>query len=68
MINNDREAITQRNMGIGTKILVEFEKQLKEKQILEIILFTSRDDGTEGFYKKRGLKSYDGMVMMGKQL
>lgn len=57
-----------RSRGIGTKILVEFEKQLKEKQILEIILFTSRDDGTERFYQKRGLESYNGMVMMGKQL
>jgi len=57
-----------RNSGIGTKILTEFEKQLKEKQISEIILFTSRDDGTEGFYEKRGLKSYNGMFMMGKQL
>ncbi len=57
-----------RNRGIGTKMLEEFEKQLKEKEISEIILFTSRDDSTEDFYQKRGLESYNGMVMMGKQL
>ncbi len=57
-----------RNKGIGTKILTEFEKQLKDNQISEIILFTSREDGTEGFYNKRGFRSYNGMVMMGKEL
>jgi len=57
-----------RNRGIGIKIFEEFEKQLREKQITKIFLLTSRDDGTEGFYKKRGLESYDGMVVMGKQL
>lgn len=57
-----------RNRGIGTKILAEFEKQLKDRQISEIILFTSREDGTEGFYHKREFKSYNGMVMMGKEL
>ena len=56
------------NKGIGTKILFEFEKRLKNKGITEIVLFTSRDDGTEGFYSRRGLKSYNSMVMMGKQL
>lgn len=57
-----------RNKGLGTIILKEFEKRLKSKGITEIILFTSKEDGTEGFYHKRGLKSYNEMVMMGKQL
>lgn len=57
-----------RNNGIGTKILAEFEKELRNKGITEIVLFTSRNDGTEGFYHKRGLKSYNSMVMMGKDL
>ena len=57
-----------RNKGLGTNILIEFEKRLRDKKISEIVLFTSRDDGTEGFYHKRGLKSYNSMVMMGKQL
>jgi aminoglycoside 6'-N-acetyltransferase I len=57
-----------RKRGIGTQILKEFENRLKQKGVNEIILFTSRDDGTEGFYQKRGLKPYNGMVMMGKFL
>ncbi|MDD6793841.1 MAG: hypothetical protein PUE01_00265 [Clostridiaceae bacterium] len=42
--------------------------ELKNKGINEIVLFTSREDETEGFYHKRGLKSYNSMVMMGKEL
>jgi aminoglycoside 6'-N-acetyltransferase I len=57
-----------RNNGIGTILLKEFEKRLKNRGVTEIILFTSREDGTEGFYNKRGLKPYNGMVMMGKKL
>jgi N-acetylglutamate synthase-like GNAT family acetyltransferase len=57
-----------RNNGIGTVILKEFEKLLKIKGVKEIVLFTSREDGTEGFYSKRGLKSYNSMVVMGKEL
>ena len=61
-VNNE-----MRNRGIGTKIFEEFEKKLKEKYITKIFLFTSTSDRTEGFYKKRGLESYNGMVIMGKQ-
>lgn len=57
-----------RNKGIGTKILMEFEERLRNKGVTEVILFTSKSNGTEEFYEKRGLKPYDGMVMMGKQL
>ena len=57
-----------RSRGIGTRILDEFEKRLKDKGVKEIVLFTSRDDETKGFYEKRGLKLYESMVMMGKQL
>lgn len=57
-----------RNKGIGTRIFDEFEQRLKNNGITEIVLFTSRDDSTESFYIKRGLTSYNGMVMMGKQL
>ncbi|WP_411168513.1 GNAT family N-acetyltransferase [Clostridium sp. MB05] len=57
-----------RNNGIGTILLKEFENRLKNRGVTEIILFTSREDGTEGFYNNRGLKSYNGMVMMGKKL
>ncbi|OPD23915.1 GNAT family N-acetyltransferase [Clostridium botulinum] len=57
-----------RSKGFGTKIFEEFENRLKNREITEIILLTSRDDRTEGFYKKKGLKSYNEMVLMGKQI
>ncbi|EKO1914149.1 GNAT family N-acetyltransferase [Clostridium botulinum] len=57
-----------RSKGFGTKIFEEFENRLKNKGITEIILLTSRDDRTEGFYKKRGLQSCNEMVLMGKQI
>jgi predicted N-acetyltransferase YhbS len=57
-----------RGKGIGTRLFEEFERRLKNKGIDQIILFTSKGDETEGFYKKRGLCSYDAMVLMGKKL
>ncbi|KEI88947.1 acetyltransferase [Clostridium botulinum B2 433] len=57
-----------RSKGFGTKIFEEFENRLKNRGITEIILLTSRDDRTEGFYKKKGLRSYNEMVFMGKQI
>jgi len=32
-----------------------------------VILLTSKTDGTEGFYNKHEFKSFEGMVMMGKE-
>lgn len=57
-----------RGKGIGTKLFEEFELRLKNKGIDQIILFTSKGEETEGFYKKRGFCSYDDMVLMGKKL
>ena len=57
-----------RGKGIGSKIFAEFERRLQNKGVTEIVLFTSTDDGTKGFYEKRGLKTYNSMVMMGKEL
>ncbi|MFF5996061.1 GNAT family N-acetyltransferase [Lysinibacillus sp. KU-BSD001] len=54
--------------GLGTKILHEFESRLIRRGIREIILFTSREDRTEGYYHKRGFQSYNSMVMMGKNI
>lgn len=55
-----------RNLGIGSKLLEEFEGRLQEQGVNEVILLTSRSNGTEEFYKKRGLSTYLGMVVMGK--
>lgn len=60
--------IKLRGNGLGAQLIDEFTNRLKNKGIDEIILFTSRDDSTEGFYKKHGFKSFDSMVMMGKQI
>lgn len=57
-----------RNSGLGTIIITEFENRLKDRGIKEIVLLTSRGAGTEGFYNRRGFKSYEGMVMMGKEI
>lgn len=54
--------------GIESKLLEEFTTRLKTKGIDRIILFTSRTDGTEGFYKKHGFVSLESMVMMGKDI
>ena len=53
--------------GIGAKLLNEFTTRLKIKGIGRIVLLTARTDGTEGFYKKHGFESLEGVVMMGKE-
>ncbi len=60
--------IKLRGNGLGAQLIDEFTNRLKNKGIDEIILFTSIGDSTEGFYKKHGFKSFDSMVMMGKQI
>ena len=60
--------INIRGKGIGSEIIEEFTYRLKNRGINEIILFTSRTDGTEGFYNNRGFESFNSMVMMGKEI
>ena len=57
-----------RGNGIGTQIFAEFEKKLKEKQVSEIILFTSKGDFTEHFYHKQNMKSNPQMIFMHKKI
>ena len=57
-----------RGQGIGSEIFKEFEIRMKAEGIKEIILFTSKGDFTEHFYRKQGLESYSGLTFMGKQL
>lgn len=56
-----------RGQGIGTQILSDFEDRLRREGVKSVWLLTSRQDGTEGFYERRGLKPYKHMVMMGKR-
>jgi len=57
-----------RGQGLGTQIFSEFEKRLKEKQVEQMILFTSRGDFTEHFYHKQNMKSNPGMIFMEKRI
>ncbi|MGV3026977.1 N-acetyltransferase family protein [Clostridium thermobutyricum] len=57
-----------KGQGLGSKIFNEFEKRLYNKGINEIILFTCKSNETLEFYKKRGLKEYKNLVIMGKNL
>ena len=57
-----------RGKGMGSKLFEEFIKRLKSRGIDEVILLTSKTVGTEGFYKKHGFKSFEGIVMMGKEI
>lgn len=57
-----------RGKGVGAQLIEEFTQRLKNKGIDEIILLTSRGDVTEGFYKKHGFKSFEDMVIMGKEI
>lgn len=47
-----------RGNEIGIALLSQFQAQIKQPGVKEIILLTSRNDGTEGFYHKRGLQIY----------
>ena len=52
--------------GIGSLLMVEFEKRLAALGIDKVYLFTSKGARTEDFYKKRGFTTWDDMVLMGK--
>lgn len=54
--------------GVGSNLLEVFTKRLQEKGIDEVILLTTRDERTEGFYQRRGFKTAEDMVLMGKKL
>ena len=54
--------------GIGSSLMSELESHLKGMGIFKTYLITSRTDKTESYYQKRGFKSWNGMVLMGKDL
>jgi len=59
---------SRQGKGIGTLLIKELESRLNSKGVDRIYLFTSRGDKTEGYYKKRGYKSWDSLVIMGKYI
>ncbi|MDR1117383.1 MAG: GNAT family N-acetyltransferase [Oscillospiraceae bacterium] len=61
-------ALSLQGKGIGSLLIVEFEKRLKSMGIDKVYLFTSKGERTEDFYNKRGFKTWSGMVLMGKNI
>lgn len=57
-----------RSHGIGSQLLEELERRLKNMGVGSIYLFTSEGKGVDVFYQKRGYDTYSEMVMMGKKL
>lgn len=57
-----------RGYGIGQKIMNQLEMRLKSQNVTEIVLYTTRNHMTEGFYKNCNFKTYDNMTVMGKKL
>lgn len=52
--------------GLGKNLLSEFSARLKEKGIIEIYLFTSKEQS--GFYKKYGFGELNNIVFMNKEI
>ena len=44
----------QQGSGIGTALLSELERRLKEKGVVRTYLMTIHGDSTEGYYQRRG--------------
>lgn len=59
---------SRRGQGLGTKIYQELERQLQQRGVGEIILYTLRHPAAEGFYTKMGLQTNEAMVFMQKKL
>ena len=53
---------------IGSKILTELEIRLKELGVRTVILFTSKENRTNSFYRKNGFYELDSMAMMTKDI
>lgn len=54
--------------GIGSYLIVELEKRIKELGVNSITLFTSRSNLTDKFYIKSGFIAEEDMIMMHKNI
>ena len=52
------------HQGIGKKLLADFMAHLKQEGIRRVFLLTMRGEATEGFYRKRGFVTQEGMCCM----
>jgi ribosomal protein S18 acetylase RimI-like enzyme len=51
---------------IGSRLVKELEERLNQFRIQSIILYTSRENGTNEFYAKNGFETMGSMEMMAK--
>lgn len=54
--------------GIGSILLEEFSRRIKDKRIKRIILNTCRGEATEGFYIRKGFNTIEDMIFMAKEI
>jgi aminoglycoside 6'-N-acetyltransferase I len=57
-----------RGRGLGSQLLMEFEKRLREMGVKKIILLTLKGNLTEHFYEKNGFKTNTKMAFMNKTI
>lgn len=50
--------------GLGSRLLAEFMAHLKEKGYRKVFLLTMKGERTEGFYRKQGFSTAEGMCLM----
>ena len=56
------------NQGVGTKLLLKLESELKQNYYDFIVLLTSRNTEVESFYRKRNYKPDDKLVLLRKNI
>ena len=54
--------------GIGTELLKELERTLRDEEIARMTLLTSRGIPAEAFYRKNGFKGIDSLIFMTKSI
>lgn len=53
-----------KGQGIGSKVLEEFVSRLKDRGIVQMSLYTLKEEKTLKFYVKNGFKEIENLVMM----
>ena len=56
------------NQGLGTKLLLKLELELKQRNYDFISLLTSRDTEAESFYRKRNYEPDDKLILLRKNI
>ena len=55
-------------IGIGSRLLSHLEGVLRGEGFASVVLITGRGIGAEAFYRKRGYRVSEGMVLMARRL